>query len=87
MSSKLSMFLPKDQEKADKQLAVYDYNFMHAARCVAQGEFEKAAIHHRNVAHALEELQRMKNSKSSTDEARTILRQIEKQEATRRNWF
>ncbi|GIP61975.1 hypothetical protein J32TS6_05300 [Virgibacillus pantothenticus] len=87
MPSKLSMFLEKDQEKADKQLAVYDYNFMHAARCVAQGEFEKAAIHHRNVAHALEELQRMKNSKSSTDEARSLLRQIEKQETTRRNWF
>ncbi|AUJ26583.1 hypothetical protein [Virgibacillus dokdonensis] len=85
--AKLSMFLSKDQEKADKQLAVYDYNFMHAARYVAQGEFEKAAIHHRNVANALEELQRMKNSRSATDEARSLLKQIEKQETTRRNWF
>ncbi|NBJ71018.1 MULTISPECIES: hypothetical protein [Clostridia] len=83
----LSMFLLKDQEKADKQLAVYDYNFMHAARYVAQGEFEKAAVHHRNVANALEELQRMKNSKDTTDEARSLLNQIDKQESIRRNWF
>ncbi|WP_077705019.1 hypothetical protein [Virgibacillus dokdonensis] len=85
--AKLSMFLERDQEKVDKQLAVYDYNFMHAARCVAQGEFEKAAVHHRNVANALEELQRMKNSRDMTEEAKSLLRHIEKQETTRRNWF
>lgn len=81
------MFLLKDQEKADKQLAVYDYNLMHAIRCVAQGEFENAAVHHRNVANALEELQRMKNSRSATDEAIRLLKLIDKQEVTRRNWF
>lgn len=83
----LSMFNELDKERADKELACYDYLMMNALQKVANGEFGKAAAYHENVAYTLNELQKMKNAKDLRDEAKELLRQIEDQEKLRRHWL
>lgn len=85
--SSLSVFLDKDHERADKELACYDYLTLNASRMVANGEFGKAAAYYENTVRSLRELQFMKDRKESVDKAVEILRQIDKQEVARRYWF
>lgn len=83
----LSMFLAKDQENAKKELDCYDYLLTNAIELLIKGEFRQAAIYHYNIARSLEELGTLRVNKIVSDEAKELLRQIEKQETTRRNWF
>ncbi|GLO64719.1 hypothetical protein [Oceanobacillus kimchii] len=69
----LSMFKDEHQEKANNLLNQFDSNTMHAALCVIEGDFSKAATHYFNNAHICNELQYMKNEKETMDQ---IVRQM-----------
>ncbi|GAA0434628.1 hypothetical protein GCM10008934_25110 [Virgibacillus salarius] len=84
---KLSMFLPKDQEQADKELDCYNYLLANAIELMLKGEFAKAAVYHSNIARSLDELDRLKRNKQIAEEAKDLLEQINKQDAIRRHWF
>ena len=79
----LSMFKDSDQEKANSNLNVYDFNMMQGATALLQGNFKIAAQHHRNIANALDNLQTLKNEKEMMSLAAELLKQIQREERRR----
>ncbi len=71
------MFKKSDQDEARKLLDAYDYNMKNAINHVLQGNFDKASVYHQNMAHTLDQLQQLKNSKKMEDEAWLLLKQLQ----------
>ena len=71
------MFLEIEQEKANKEIDCYGYLLKKAIELMAKGEFGKAAIYHQNITRSLEELDRMKRNKQTSEEVNLLLKQIQ----------
>lgn len=79
-----TLFLPKELQRAEKELDCYGYCLDNAIAYYLNGEFEKASIYHENAARSLRELQSMKNNRKAVDQARELLQQIDDQEVAGR---
>lgn len=71
-----SMFLVKDQDKADNELDSYGINLNLAIESFLKGNFEDAISYHENVIQSLYELNKIKNNKRIHDKVQFILGQI-----------
>lgn len=71
-----SMFLVKDQDKADNELDSYGINLNLAIESFLKGNFEDAISYHENVIRSLYELNKIKNNKRIHDKVQFILDQI-----------
>lgn len=71
------MFLDKDKENALKEVECYHYSNRLAIKAVDEHKYKNAIAHHQNMIRSLEELQRHKNKKQTTDH---ILKQIESEQ-------
>src|SRR5690606_41502377 len=69
----ISMFLVKDQDKADNELDSYGINLNLAIESFLKGNFEDAISYHENVIQSLYELNKIKNNKRIHDKVQFIL--------------
>ncbi|MCC2249107.1 hypothetical protein JUJ52_03925 [Virgibacillus sp. AGTR] len=86
--SNLEMFKKDDQDKANKNLNLFDSDLMVALESVATAEFSKAATHFRNVASYMDNLAILRNEKDQWDKTTEDIKGNEKKkDAIRRHWF
>ena len=71
------LFLPVNQSQANKELDCYGYLLNKGIELFLQGDFDKAAAYHENIARSLKELGRMKKEKETTDKTWFLLKQID----------